>query len=61
MKLRQLLLALLLFSVSDQADEITGYVKVVDGDSLEINGQRIRRKGVDAPDLWVRNVRCCPS
>jgi endonuclease YncB( thermonuclease family) len=32
------------------ADELTGTASVIDGDTLEIHGQRIRMHGVDAPE-----------
>lgn len=31
-------------------DEIKGQVKVIDGDSLTLDGERIRLKGIDAPE-----------
>ena len=32
------------------ADSIKGYAKVIDGDTLEINGKSIRLVGIDAPE-----------
>ncbi|HEV7433300.1 MAG TPA: thermonuclease family protein [Pseudorhizobium sp.] len=36
------------------AGSITGRASVVDGDTLEIRGERIRLSGVDAPESWQR-------
>lgn len=33
------------------AEEITGHARVVDGDSLEIAANRLRLRGIDAPEL----------
>lgn len=37
-------------------DEMAGAARVADGDSLEIAGERIRLKGIDAPEL-AQNCR----
>lgn len=34
------------------ADPITGRATVIDGDTMEIKGKRIRLHGVDAPESW---------
>jgi endonuclease YncB( thermonuclease family) len=34
-----------------QAGEILGRARVIDGDTLDIKGQRIRLEGIDAPEL----------
>ncbi|XUY27606.1 thermonuclease family protein [Agrobacterium sp. rho-8.1] len=36
--------------ISVEAAEITGRASVVDGDTLDIGGQRIRLNGIDAPE-----------
>ena len=47
------LLFLLLTKISSIASEktITGFVKVIDGDSIKINGINIRLFGIDAPEM----------
>ena len=43
-------LALLLSAVPATANELVGVASVIDGDTLEIRGVRIRLHGIDAPE-----------
>jgi endonuclease YncB( thermonuclease family) len=49
-KRRTLVLMLLLFSGEALADDLVGQASVVDGDTLEIHGIRIRLWGIDSPE-----------
>jgi endonuclease YncB( thermonuclease family) len=49
-KRRTLLLMSLLLSGSAMADDLAGQASVVDGDTLEIHGRRIRLWGIDSPE-----------
>lgn len=52
---RSVLVALVLVGVALVAERyipaLTGAVRLADGDSLELGGQRIRIEGIDAPEL----------
>src|SRR5262249_52764697 len=50
-KRRILVLMLLLVSGGALADDFVGQASVVDGDTLEIHGIRIRLWGIDAPEI----------
>ncbi|MEH3109458.1 MAG: thermonuclease family protein [Agrobacterium cavarae] len=47
-----LLSSALLPSASPAGSEITGRASVIDGDTLDIQGARIRLHGIDAPESW---------
>ncbi|MFB9264036.1 thermonuclease family protein [Bradyrhizobium erythrophlei] len=49
-KRRALVLILLLLSSAALADDFVGQASVIDGDTLEFHGTRIRLWGVDAPE-----------
>ena len=46
------LLAILLFLISSTAlADITGFASVIDGDTIDISGARIRLNGIDTPEI----------
>ncbi len=49
-------LALLFLPLPLAWADITGQPRVLDGDTIEIAGQRIRLHGIDAPGLAVSKV-----
>lgn len=47
-------LILLLLPQAAAQDPVTGRASVVDGDTIEVHGERIRFHGIDAPESWQR-------
>ena len=43
-------LLILFFKTNLYSEEITGYAKVIDGDTIKIKGTKIRLYGIDAPE-----------
>lgn len=48
----KLILAALLFAAPAYAGDIVGRASVVDGDTIDIHGERIRLDGIDAAESW---------
>ena len=50
-KITYLILIIIFFLKTNLfAEEITGYAKVIDGDTIKIKGNKIRLYGIDAPE-----------
>jgi endonuclease YncB( thermonuclease family) len=46
-----LVIALTIMAAATQAADISGAVRVIDGDTIDIEGTRIRLWGIDAPEM----------
>ena len=55
MTLRHYLMLLFVFLPTVQADEVVGRASVIDGDTVNVQGQRVRLYGIEAP---ARNQLC---
>lgn len=47
--------------VCQAADYLTGTARVIDADTLEVVGERVRLTGIDAPELGQRRLRTHPD
>ena len=45
-----ILLIIFFFKTNSYSEEITGYAKVIDGDTIRIKENKIRLYGIDAPE-----------
>ena len=48
------LIFFLIFSTNIMAEEIVGIPRVIDGDTVHIDNQKIRLEGIDAPEKKQR-------
>ena len=48
--MRLLVFLLLVIFASEASADITGKPRIIDGDTIEIAGERIRLHGIDAPE-----------
>jgi endonuclease YncB( thermonuclease family) len=46
----KLIILFILFAMPAMADDLAGQASIIDGDTLEIHGTRIRLWGIDAPE-----------
>ena len=45
------------FSYGDEKNIIKGKAVIIDGDTIKINGKKIRFGGIDAPESYYRNIK----